>query len=186
MTHTIFVVDDEANVLSAVRRCLRTLPVRIEGSTNAFDALAAIESHPGDVAAVISDQRMPGMDGLELLRIVKEARPTTVRVLFTGFAEMDVVVRAINVGEVFRFVRKPWDDLELQGVVQSAIQQHELLVENMRLREKVQQQEAALKDLEDQQPGITKLPPRDAGGAFIIEPPESGSGDALVGSEDLT
>jgi len=172
---TILVVDDEKNVLSAVRRCLRNLDVAVETAENAYDALAVIRRSYGGVAVVIADQKMPGMTGLELLQRIRDASPRTVRVLFTGYAEMDLVIRAINEGEVFRFVKKPWDDVELQGVVLCALQHHRLLVENERLTDEVTRQQEDLEELERMNPGLTRLPPKDSTGAFIIEPPSDQS-----------
>jgi response regulator RpfG family c-di-GMP phosphodiesterase len=170
--HSILIVDDERNVLSAVRRCLRSLPLSIETISDPIEAAATVRERTGTIAAVIADQRMPGMTGLDLLRRVKEVSPHTVRILFTAYTDMEVVIRAINEGEVFRFVRKPWEDAELMGVVLSAIQYHELIEENERLLRTVRAQQETLEELERANPGLTTLPPRDEDGAFIIEPPD--------------
>ena len=165
----VLVVDDERNVLNAVRRSLRTLPVAVRLSNDPYEAISVLRDER--IAVVIADQRMPGMTGLDLLRRMKDVSPRTVRILFTAYSELDVVVRAINVGEVFRFLRKPWDDAELQGVVLSAVKQHELVMENERLLRTVRKQQETLGELERSQPGLTRLPPRDESGAFIIEAP---------------
>ena len=175
-SRTVFVVDDEANVVRAVQRDLRkVLNLSVKGFTDPGDVLPAIRNHAGPVAAVIADQQMPGTTGLELLRRIRVAFPGTVRILFTGYADMDLVIRAINEGEVYKFLKKPWEEFELQGVVLGAIQHHEILEENERLLKKVKEQKVTLSALELENPGITKLPPRDSSGAFIFESPDAGS-----------
>jgi FixJ family two-component response regulator len=168
----ILVVDDERNVLNAVRRSLRKLDVYIETTDDATEALGVVRSMPDRIAAVVADQRMPGLTGLEFLRKVKDIHPNIVRVLFTGFADMDVVIRAINEGQVFRFIQKPWQDIELQGLVLTALQHHEILVQNERLLATVREQRDTLEELERLNPGLTKLPPRDESGAFILDSSE--------------
>lgn len=168
----ILVVDDERNVLNAVRRSLRKLHVHVETSDDATEALGTVRSMSKRIATVIADQRMPGLTGIEFLRKVKAVEPNIVRVLFTGFADMDVVIRAINEGEVFRFLQKPWQDVELQGLVLTALQHHEILVENERLLATVREQQETLEELERLNPGLTKLPPRDESGAFILDSSE--------------
>lgn len=170
--HTILVVDDEKNMLNAVRRAVRSLPVAVETTSDPMEAAAIVRERGRDFAVVIADQRMPKMSGLDLLRRVKLMAPATVRILFTAYTDLEVVIRAINEGEVFRFVKKPWDDEELIGVVLSAIRHHELIAENERLLAKVREQAETLEELERRNPGLTQLPPQDEGGAFIIEPPD--------------
>lgn len=168
----ILVVDDERNVLNAVRRSLRSLPATLETFSDPVEAASAVRDRPDEFAAIIADHRMPAMTGLELLRRVKDMAPDMVRILFTAYTEMDVVIRAINEGEVFRFIRKPWEDAELVGVVLSALSHHELILENRRLLATVRRQQETLEELERANPGLTRLPPRDEDGAFIIEPPD--------------
>jgi DNA-binding NtrC family response regulator len=176
-SHTILVIDDERNVLNSVKRTLRKLRVEVETADSAPEALVILGNLRGKIAAVIADHNMPGMTGVELLRRVKKVEPNAVRILFTGYADMDVVISAINEGEVFRFMTKPWQDLELQGLVLTAIQHHDVLVENQRLLRKVREHEATLGELEKQSPGLTDLPPRDETGAFIIEAPDGDGAD---------
>ncbi len=175
-SRTIFVVDDEPKVTRAVQRDLRNIPnLSVEAFTDPGTALLSIQNHPTPVAAAIVDEQMPGTTGLELLREMKVAFPNVVRILFTGCADMELVIRAINEGEVYKFLQKPWAEYELHCVVLSAIQHHDLLEENERLLKQVKEQKLTLNALEREHPGITKLPPRDSSGAFIIEPPDAGS-----------
>jgi FixJ family two-component response regulator len=186
-SRTIFVVDDERNVTRAVQRDLRNIQnLMVEAFTDPGAALLAIQNHPTPVAAVIADQQMPGTTGLELLRKMRLTLPNVVRILFTGFADMELVIRAINEGEVYKFLKKPWDEYELQGVVLSAIQHHDILDENERLLKQVREQKLTLSALEREHPGITKLPPRDSSGAFIIEPPDAACARESGGSPEST
>ncbi len=120
---TILLVDDEAMVLNALQRLLlhnQEWEVLVAGS--GAEALEIMARQP--VALVMTDQRMPEMTGLELLRKIKEAYPDTVRMVLTGYAEMDVVVNAINQGEVYRFLTKPWKYKELLETVQAGLQHY--------------------------------------------------------------
>lgn len=101
--------------------------------------------------------------------------PETLRILFTAYTEMEVLIRAINQGEVFRFIRKAWEDAELVGAVLSAPSHHELILENRRLLATVRRHQETLEGLERAIPGLTRMPPRDDDGAFTIEHLEGGS-----------
>ena len=128
--HTILVVDDEPHVIRSVQDLLR-LEFEVLGATSTDQALALLCEKP--VALVISDQRMPGMTGVELLRQIQETHPQVVRMLLTGYADIKTVVDAINRGNVYRYVTKPWEPEEFQAAVRQGIRQHELLMERQRL-----------------------------------------------------
>lgn len=115
-THpSVLLVDDEPNVLTALRRSLRGRGFDVLCASGGAQALALLQKGPVD--AIISDMRMPGMSGAEFLRASIALSPDAVRVLLTGFADTASAVQAINEGEVFRYVTKPWDDtLLLQGL----------------------------------------------------------------------
>ncbi|MCA9189329.1 MAG: response regulator, partial [Planctomycetales bacterium] len=104
----VLFVDDEAGVVSACKRALRREPWEIRITTSADEALQLIAAE--DFAVVVSDQRMPAMDGAELLRQVSQLKPDTVRIILTGHADIDSAVDAINRGHVFRLLGKPWND----------------------------------------------------------------------------
>jgi len=111
----VLLVDDDEFVLHALRRLLEDDDRELLTATDGSEALQLLERQP--VALVISDQRMPNLTGLELFREVKKRWPETVRVLLTGYAEMNLVIEAINQGEVYRFLTKPWDTRELLQMV---------------------------------------------------------------------
>ena len=133
MTRTrpsLMVVDDEPEVLRSIHDLFRH-DYRVLTFQRGADALAALERV--DVPVVMSDQRMPEMTGVELLRQVKRLRPDTTRLLFTGYADVEAVIDAINEGNVFRYITKPWDPAELAAVVRQAVEHHGLIVERRRL-----------------------------------------------------
>ena len=107
----ILIVDDEASVRSALRRSLRKEPYRISLAESGAEALQILRNDRPDV--MVTDHLMPQMTGLELLRRARLMFPDVARIILTGQAEMETVVAAINEGEIYRFLRKPWDDTEL-------------------------------------------------------------------------
>jgi putative nucleotidyltransferase with HDIG domain len=138
-------VDDEENILKALHRLLRREGYRLFSTSSPKEALKLARNEL--VAVVVSDQHMPTMSGTELLAEVKVIEPDIVRVILTGYANMDAALDAINHGEVFRFVSKPWNDDELRTTLRQAVFQHYLLKENKRLMEITQAQNEQLKEL---------------------------------------
>jgi two-component system NtrC family sensor kinase len=139
---TLLVVDDDDNVRRALKRVLRRARCRVIDAPDARSALALLESEP--VQVVVSDYRMPGLSGVEFLRIVKERWPRVQRVLLTGQADSSAIEEAVNRSEIFRFIWKPWDDGHLLITIQSAIDQFWLLEENARLQAIVTERNADL------------------------------------------
>ena len=99
---------------------------------------------PRAIHVILSDQRMPGMTGVEVLRQAKAIRPETTRLLFTAYADIRTVIDAINQGHVFRYLAKPWDPDELEAVVRQAVEHHDLIVEKNRLLAELQETNAKL------------------------------------------
>ncbi|MEO7403975.1 MAG: protein kinase, partial [Burkholderiales bacterium] len=114
----VLFVDDEERVLNALRSIFKNL-YDIETATNGPDALAILQSK--HVHLVVSDQRMPGMLGVEVLRQARQFAPATVRILLTGYSDLAAIVGSVNDGEVYRFVNKPWNQGDLQQIVAEAI-----------------------------------------------------------------
>jgi serine/threonine-protein kinase len=114
---TLLLVDDEERILRSLAMLFRT-GYTLRATTDVQQALALVAQEP--VHVVVSDQRMPAMRGAELLRRVKERSPNTLRILLTGYSELDAVVASVNEGEIFRFVSKPWDAAELRQTVDQA------------------------------------------------------------------
>src|SRR5262249_27757773 len=126
----ILVIDDEAHVVESIRELLR-LDYRVFAANGASEGIALLDQTPVDV--VMTDQRMPGMTGVELLHRVRETHPDAMRLLFTGYADIRAVIEAINRGNVYRYIAKPWDPVELQAVVRDAVERHRLIAERQRL-----------------------------------------------------
>jgi response regulator RpfG family c-di-GMP phosphodiesterase len=141
---TILLVDDEINILKALNRLLRTDGYRLLTAGSGVDALIIMAREPVDL--VISDMRMPEMDGAIFLAKVRQNWPDTIRILLTGHADMVQTVAAINQGEIYRYIAKPWDDQELLILVRQALEQLHLRRENQRLLRLTAEQNEALKE----------------------------------------
>ncbi len=128
---TLLLVDDDEHVRRALRRVLRRTQHEILDAPDAAVGLELLSRQPVNV--VVSDYRMPGMSGVEFLRLVKERYPQIQRVLLTGQADTSAIEEAVNQSEIFRFIWKPWDDSHLLLTIQSAVDQYFLQEENLRL-----------------------------------------------------
>ncbi|WP_248359574.1 ATP-binding protein [Anaeromyxobacter oryzae] len=142
---TLLIVDDDEHVRRALRRVLRRARCRVLDVPDAPGALRILEAEP--VQVVVSDYRMPGMSGVELLREVKERWPRVQRVLLTGQADSTAIEEAVNQSEIYRFIWKPWDDGHLLITIQSAVDQYWIVEENARLQKLVAQRNAELERL---------------------------------------
>jgi response regulator RpfG family c-di-GMP phosphodiesterase len=129
----ILIVDDDADVLAALSATLQRPDYTLVCCLNAEEALAHLERQ--SFAAVISDQHMPGMNGLQLLEKTRGLQPDASRLLITGMLQVDTLIGAINTGEIFRFIAKPWSRGEVVATVENAVQRYALLLENRRLNE---------------------------------------------------
>lgn len=129
----ILIVDDDVDVLAALGATLQRSDYNLVCCENAEEALAHLERQT--FAAVISDQHMPGMSGLQLLEKTRALQPDASRLLITGMLQVDTLIGAINTGEIFRFIAKPWSRGEVIATVENAVQRYALLVENRRLNE---------------------------------------------------
>ena len=139
---SVLIVDDDEHVRRALKRVLKRARARLHEAPDAEAALAILAVEP--VHVVISDYRMPGMSGVEFLRVVKDRWPRVQRVLLTGQADTAAIEEAVNQSEIFRFIWKPWDDAHLLLTIQSAIDQYWLFEENARLNDLITQRNAEL------------------------------------------
>ncbi|MEO5732163.1 MAG: HD domain-containing phosphohydrolase, partial [Rubrivivax sp.] len=142
---TMLCVDDEPNIVAALRRLFRGAGYRVLTATSGAEALALFESEPIDL--VMSDMRMPGMDGAQLLEQVRRRWPSATRLLLTGYADVQSSMAAINQGEVYRYLTKPWNDNEVLLAVREAFERQALERERRRLQALTQQQADELKAL---------------------------------------
>ena len=145
----ILCVDDEKNVLKALRRLfIDEDDYEILVAESGEEGLELFESE-GDIRLVISDYRMPGMNGVEFLAQVFERWPDVVRIVLSGYADISAVVEAINMGQVYKFIPKPWDDEALKGVIATALQHQDLLLQNRRLAEELQVKNRQLNEINE-------------------------------------
>lgn len=141
----VLLVDDEENILRSLKRLLRHQSYSLTTATSGSQALEILSQQPFDL--VMSDARMPGMDGAELLAEVSQRWPDTIRILLTGFADMSTTVRAINEGRIYRYIAKPWNDDELQTIINQALAHQFAERERVRLRKLTQAQNQELQAL---------------------------------------
>lgn len=142
---TLLFVDDEPSILSSLRRLFRPHDYRILTAESGAQGLEIIEQEPVDL--VISDMRMPIMDGAQFLEQVRHQQPDTIRILLTGYADITSTINAINKGEIYRYVAKPWDDNDIVLIVAKALEHARLLHENARLTAITRQQNEELRQL---------------------------------------
>ncbi len=131
MERTLLLVDDEENIVSALVRLLRRDGYNILRARSGREGLEMLAQH--EVGVIISDQRMPEMTGVEFLSKVKELYPDTVRIVLSGYTELNSVTDAINRGAIYKFLTKPWEDDLLRANVEEAFHRHEMKLENARL-----------------------------------------------------
>ena len=159
MLPKILIVDDQPLVINVLREILSRGPYRVLTAESAEQALQMLQDETVDV--VISDERMPGMQGSEFLKIVRSKYPETVRIILTGHASVESAMRAINESEIFRFLTKPINRHDLHKAVEDA------LASKVK-GQGVEQHYSLLENLEKQAPGITRVK-RDEEGVVIID-----------------
>jgi len=142
---TLLAVDDEPNILAALRRLFRATGWRILTAWHAEEALALLATEPAN--AVLSDMRMPGMDGVQLLERVSQGWPRTARLLLTGQADLGSTIAAINRGRLHRYITKPWNDDELVLTLRQVEQNQQLEADKLALERLTRQQNDELKVL---------------------------------------
>lgn len=166
--YRIMLVDDEENILNALRRVLSSNPgewddtLLVETFTEPEEALRRARHTAFDL--VMSDYRMPRMNGVEFLKEFKRMQPNVGRLILSGYADLDGLIGAINEVQIFRFLAKPWHDYEIKSAIAQALAYRDMLLENQCLADVVRmqqgrlsRQELELKRLEDENPGITQV-----------------------------
>ncbi len=140
--HTILVVDDEKNIISALKRLLRNENYSILSAGSGAEGLEILKT--GTVNLVISDQRMPGMNGTEFLSRVMHQNPDIIRIILSGYTEIDSITEAINKGHIYKFLLKPWNDTSLVLEIRQALDQYDLIETNKKLHNTVIEQNKKL------------------------------------------
>ncbi|MDO9191288.1 MAG: response regulator [Undibacterium sp.] len=141
----ILCVDDEPNILSSLRRLFRSKGYKVLTALGGQEGLSVLEAESVDL--VISDMRMPVMDGAAFLAQVRARWPDTIRLLLTGYSDVQSIIDAINRGEIYRYITKPWDDNDIILVVKQALERKALEAEKKRLEELTNRQNEELKAL---------------------------------------
>ena len=137
----VLYVDDESNNLLAFQAGFRR-HYDIYTANNVAEGLGILNDN--DIEVILADQRMPKTTGVEFFSIVRKAHPDPMRILITGYTDIEAIVDAVNTGEIFRYIKKPWDDLELKTAIQNA---HEVYATRQELKNKVHELERANDEL---------------------------------------
>lgn len=132
--HTLLVVDDEKDVGDSVHDLLRR-EFTVLRARSAEEGLKLMREH--EVHLIMTDQRMPKVTGVEFLKSVRAGHPQAIRMLFTGYADLDSVIAAINQGHIFKFLKKPWQPNDLEHAVREAAAEYDRLIENAELMERL-------------------------------------------------
>ncbi|MBU0682440.1 MAG: response regulator [Proteobacteria bacterium] len=151
----ILCVDDEENVLKALRRLFMDDEYDIITVTSGEEGLEALNTNP-DVQLVISDYRMPGMNGVDFLKEVCVRRPDTVRLVLSGYADTAAIVAAINEGQIYKFIAKPWNDDDLRVTIAKALELYFLQKENSSLTMELQDSNEELRLMNENLEKIVK------------------------------
>ena len=145
--HTILCVDDDKNILRSLNRLLRKEDYRLLTASSGEEGLKILEEN--DAQIVISDQRMPEMSGTEFLAALKTKYPDVLRIILSGYTEVDSITESINKGHIYKFLLKPWNDQNLKLEIKQALEQYDLIQANKKLDEKVIQQNSKLKEINE-------------------------------------
>ena len=145
--HTVLCVDDEINVLNALKRLFRKEGYKLLTTSSGADALKLLQDNP--VHMIISDQRMPEMSGTELMAKVKEFYPDVIRIILTGYTDVDTITESINQGHIYKFFLKPWNDQSLVLEIRQAMEQFDLVQTNKALHQTVLEQNKAFRQIND-------------------------------------
>jgi len=145
--HKVLVVDDEPQVGKALRRLLEMEKLESVCADSGESALEILKSATQPFSLIISDQKMPGMEGTQFLEHSKTLHPETIRFLITGYSQMETIINAVNKGAVQRYISKPWNNDELLVAIRSGIEQYERFLENKALITLAKKQNATLYEL---------------------------------------
>ena len=161
----ILIVDDEENILHSLKRLFRKEEYDILTAKSGEEGLEILDSH--DIDLIISDLKMPLMNGVEFLAKAKERNPDALRIMLTGQADIKAMLDAIDQGEVYRFLLKPWNDDELRITIKQALEFYYVQKENKSLIRTVKRQDRILDELEKEHPGISSVR-KDPDGTIVL------------------
>ncbi len=152
MKHKVLFVDDEPLVVEGLKRALYKEPYEMLCANSAEEAYGILEQEHVDV--VVSDDQMPGVSGVDFLVAIRRKYPEVIRIMLTGRATIDTAIRAINKGEVYRFLSKPCDEVEVATTILQALRQRELVDETKKLLMMFNKQQTLINRLETTLPQI--------------------------------
>lgn len=132
--HTLLVVDDEPDVGDSVHDLLRR-EFNVLRARNAEEGLNLMRDN--EVHIIMTDQRMPKVTGVELLSRARAGHPQAIRMLFTGYADLESIIQAINQGHIFKFLKKPWQPEDLENAVRDAALEYDRLIEQNDVMERL-------------------------------------------------
>jgi two-component system, probable response regulator PhcQ len=165
MKGTILIVDDEEKIIRSINRMLMDDNFRLINATSGEDALPMFQDHSVDL--VISDHKMPGMNGIDFLEIIHTEYPDVLTILMTAYADIEMAVSAVNEAGIYKFILKPWKTEEFRTIIQRAMKQKNILAAQNSTKHKVSIRDAMLRKLEREHPGITKVN-RDENGCVLF------------------
>ena len=142
--HTALIVDDEEKIGRSLGRIMKGIGVKYVYMESGPEALKRIKSAETPFSLILSDQRMPEMEGAVFLEQAREIAPDTIRFLITGYADVDAVTDAVNKGAIHRYIGKPWDNRELAETVKTGLKQFEMIMENHKLFDLAKEQNTKL------------------------------------------
>lgn len=169
MADKVLLVDDEPHIIKALKHVLHNEPYEIMSAATAREAMALLKTEAIDV--VVSDENMPDMTGAEFLAEARREYPETVGILLTGQPSLEVISRAVNQGEIFRFLTKPWEEDELISTIAQALRHRKHLCREKAAMKKAREQSEAIRKLESEVPGISRIT-KDADGTIIVDADE--------------
>ena len=134
--HNLLIIDDEVDITKSLVRQFRR-KYNVIATTDASEALKIMEKEK--IQVVLSDQRMPGMTGVDFFAQIKDKYPDALKLILTGYSDIEAVIGAINEGQVFRYVKKPWNPDELETIIREAFEKYELITNNRKLMASLQE-----------------------------------------------
>ena len=134
--HSLLIIDDEVEITKSLYRQFRR-KYNVHIATSAAEALPIMEKER--IQVVLSDQRMPGMTGIDFFNKIKDKYPDALKLILTGYSDIEAVIGAINEGQIFRYLTKPWNNVELEVAIDEAFEKYELITNNRRLMNQLQE-----------------------------------------------
>ncbi|MBU0690262.1 response regulator [bacterium] len=151
--HRILLVDDDPNVIASLKRLLHWGNYTVDNASDGRQAIEMLREKPADL--IICDEQMPGPRGIQVLRYIREQWPETVRIMLTGCLDTELALRAVNEGEAYRLLAKPWNDADLLVAIKQGLEYGDLVKENRKLADEMRKYRNTIASIEEQFPGIT-------------------------------